>query len=144
MKTRKYVLFAALLLFGVLLFPSMASAHAYIVKSSPSENEVWKAPPKNVTIQFDEKIQPVNYSIQVFDEDGKRVTEKTEGSTFAMELFWNAACAQTCQKVHIKSNGKRFPVTGTLSKALSLFKLDPGIRRSNHPLPERKRGTHQK
>nr|WP_017553526.1 copper resistance protein CopC [Heyndrickxia coagulans] len=76
MKTRKYVLFAALLLFGVLLFPSMASAHAYIVKSSPSENEVWKAPPKKVTIQFDEKIQPVNYSIQVFDEDGKRVDRK--------------------------------------------------------------------
>ncbi|MEK5268758.1 copper resistance CopC family protein [Weizmannia sp. FSL W8-0401] len=76
MKTRKYVLFAALLLFGVLLFPSMASAHAYIVKSSPSENEVWKAPPKKVTIQFDEKIQPVNDSIQVFDEDGKRVDRK--------------------------------------------------------------------
>jgi copper transport protein len=76
LNNRKYYLVAALFLFVALLFPSIISAHAYIVKSSPSENEVWKTPPKKVTIQFDENIEPMNYSIQVFDKDGKRVDQK--------------------------------------------------------------------
>lgn len=57
-------------------FPTFISAHAYIVKSSPLDNEMLKQSPRKVSIQFDETIQPVNNSIQVYDAEGKRVDQK--------------------------------------------------------------------
>lgn len=60
----------------VLSYPTFPSAHAYIVKSSPSENEILSQPPKKVFIQFDETIQPSFNSIQVFDSNGKQVDMK--------------------------------------------------------------------
>jgi len=60
----------------LLLFPSISCAHAYIKKSTPFENEVIKKAPKKVTILFDEPIQKVFNSIQVFDSQGNRVDQK--------------------------------------------------------------------
>ncbi|MEH7333552.1 FixH family protein [Neobacillus drentensis] len=62
----------------VFLFPTFPSAHAYIKKSAPTENEVFDEPLQKVTIQFDEPIQPDYHSIEVFDSNGKRVDQKNE------------------------------------------------------------------
>ena len=58
------------------LYPSIASAHAYIIKSTPSENEILDESPGKVSIEFDETIQPNFNSIEVFDSAGKRVDQK--------------------------------------------------------------------
>lgn len=63
----------SLLLFS---FPSFTFAHAYIIKSTPSENETLKHSPQKVSIQFDETIQPAFHSIQVFDSKGNQVDQK--------------------------------------------------------------------
>ena len=65
----------ALVLF---LFPSISSAHAYIKKSTPLENEKVEKAPAEVTIKFDESIQPAFNSIKVFDSKGNRV-DKNNG-----------------------------------------------------------------
>ena len=58
------------------MYPSFPSAHAYIKKSTPSENETLSKLPENVTIEFDEPIQPSFHSIEVFDSEGNRVDQK--------------------------------------------------------------------
>lgn len=58
------------------LFPSIFSAHAYIKKSTPLENEMIEKSPNEVTIQFDETIQPAFNSLKVFDSEGNRVDKK--------------------------------------------------------------------
>ena len=58
------------------LFPSIFSAHAYIKKSTPLENEMVEKSPNEVTIQFDETIQPAFNSLKVFDSEGNRVDKK--------------------------------------------------------------------
>jgi len=60
------------------LFPSISSAHAYIKKSTPLENETVEKAPTEVTIKFDESIQPAFNSIKVFDSEGNRV-DKNNG-----------------------------------------------------------------
>ncbi len=62
-------------IFSLFIFssPSFSSAHAYIVKSTPSENQILAKPPKKVTIEFDESIQTVFHSLRVFDLNGKQV-----------------------------------------------------------------------
>ncbi|MEH7085093.1 copper resistance CopC/CopD family protein [Neobacillus drentensis] len=60
------------------LFPSISSAHAYIKKSTPLENEKVEKAPAEVTIKFDESIQPAFNSIKVFDSKGNRV-DKNNG-----------------------------------------------------------------
>lgn len=70
-----FILICNLLIF---LYPTIASAHAYIKKSSPSENETLSQPPEKVTIEFDEPIQPSYHSIEVYDSEGNRVDQKNE------------------------------------------------------------------
>jgi copper transport protein len=60
-------------------FPTFISAHAFIVKSSPYNNEILKKSPPKVSIQFDETIQSVYDSIQVYDAKGERVDQKNGG-----------------------------------------------------------------
>lgn len=63
-----------LIIFLLFVFhPSLSEAHAYIVQSSPAENEVLDKGPADVKIQFNEAIQPVFHSLIVTDEKGKRV-----------------------------------------------------------------------
>jgi copper transport protein len=57
----------------VFSFPGLSSAHAYIVKSFPSENQALNKSPNKVSIEFDEIIQPTFYSIQVLDMRGTQV-----------------------------------------------------------------------
>ena len=67
------IVLLSLLLFA---FPSFSFAHAYIIKSTPSENEILKHSPQKVSIQFDETIQPAFHSIQVYDSKGNQVDQK--------------------------------------------------------------------
>ncbi|MFB7139350.1 copper resistance protein CopC [Gottfriedia sp. NPDC056225] len=58
---------------AALYFPSIASAHAYIVKSTPYENETFTKSPQHIQVRFDEPVQSAFHSLQVLDELGKRV-----------------------------------------------------------------------
>src|SRR4051794_5749205 len=69
-------LLIAILCLFLFIYPSIASAHAYIIKSNPSENEIIKQAPQKVTIEFDEEIQPSFNSIEVFNSTGNRVDQK--------------------------------------------------------------------
>ncbi|MED4227216.1 copper resistance CopC/CopD family protein [Neobacillus cucumis] len=69
-------LMMAVIYLCLVLFPSLASAHAYIIKSTPYENEILNQVPKKVSIVFDESIQASFNSIEVFDSKGNRVDQK--------------------------------------------------------------------
>lgn len=62
------------LLFCCLLFssPASVSAHAYIVASSPGENEVLEEAPASVSITFNEPIENAFHSLQVTDPSGQQ------------------------------------------------------------------------
>ena len=62
---------ALLLLF--VLFPALASAHAYLVKSVPPGRATLFASPAKIQIWFNERLEPRYSSIAVLDPDGKRV-----------------------------------------------------------------------
>jgi copper transport protein len=52
----------------IILVPTFASAHAYIVKSTPMENENLAESPSVISIEFDEAIQPSSFdSLIVID-----------------------------------------------------------------------------
>ncbi|WP_404303229.1 copper resistance CopC/CopD family protein [Paenibacillus sp. DP01] len=55
------------------LFPHSSWAHAFVVESSPTENQVLDKSPSQVTITFNEDLQSAFMSIKVTDETGKRV-----------------------------------------------------------------------
>ncbi|WP_433774668.1 copper resistance CopC/CopD family protein [Bacillus wiedmannii] len=61
----------------IILIPKSASAHAYVVKSNPAENETLKKAPSVVKIEFDEDIQVSHFNtLFVRDTSGKRVDLK--------------------------------------------------------------------
>ncbi|MED1596138.1 MULTISPECIES: copper resistance protein CopC [Bacillus] len=61
----------------LILAPSAASAHAYIVKSNPAENETLEKAPSVVRIEFDEMLQSSHFNtVFVRDASGKRVDLK--------------------------------------------------------------------
>ncbi|EEK51241.1 copper resistance protein [Bacillus cereus ATCC 10876] len=61
----------------IILIPQSASAHAYVVKSNPTENETLKKAPSVVKIEFDEDIQVSSFNtLYVRDTSGKRVDLK--------------------------------------------------------------------
>lgn len=64
-----------IVIFVIILFslPSFTSAHAYIVKSTPFENQIMGKSPKQVSLQFDETIQNSFQSLRVFDMKGNQV-----------------------------------------------------------------------
>jgi methionine-rich copper-binding protein CopC len=64
---------AQVLLLLVLLFPALASAHAYLVKSVPPGRATLFASPAKIQLWFNERLEPHYSSISVLDSDGKRV-----------------------------------------------------------------------
>ena len=60
------------------LFPQQTSGHAYIIKSSPAENEILTKPPKSISIQFSESIQSGFHSLVVMNSSGKQVPLKND------------------------------------------------------------------
>jgi copper transport protein len=62
---RKVGLGASIFYLVIALFPVITYAHAYIVKSTPWENQTLSKPPSVVRIQFNESIQSGFYSLIV-------------------------------------------------------------------------------
>ncbi|ETI66020.1 copper resistance CopC/CopD family protein [Neobacillus vireti] len=75
-KISTFIVIISLFLF---LFPTIFSAHAYIKKSTPFEDEILEKAPTEVMIQFNESIQPTFNSIKVFDSQGNRVDKENGG-----------------------------------------------------------------
>ncbi|MDO7906800.1 copper resistance protein CopC [Paenibacillus sp. JX-17] len=57
----------------LLLFPQLTLAHAYVVQSTPAANAEMDQPPQQITIEFNEAVQSAFYSLQVSNENGRRV-----------------------------------------------------------------------
>jgi copper transport protein len=72
-RSKKLVLFVAIFSFIFLSFPGFSSAHAYIKKSTPFENQILTNPPNKVSIEFNETIQTSFHSLRVSDMNGKQV-----------------------------------------------------------------------
>src|SRR5919109_2180243 len=56
-----------------LLVPSLASAHAYLVKSVPAGRATLFTSPAKIQLWFNERLEPRYSSISVLDQDGTRV-----------------------------------------------------------------------
>lgn len=61
------------LIYLLLLAPSLASAHAYLVKSVPAGRATLFSSPGKVQLWFNERLEPKYSSVSVHDPDGKRV-----------------------------------------------------------------------
>jgi copper resistance protein C len=62
-----------ILVYLLLLVPSAASAHAYLVKSVPAGRATLFNSPGKIQLWFNERLEPRYSSISVHDPDGKRV-----------------------------------------------------------------------
>ncbi|WOD61390.1 copper resistance protein CopC [Niallia taxi] len=91
----KLKFFSGVFLVMMLLFTiniSNASAHAYIVNSSPSENESLDDSPTKATIEYNEKIQSGFAVLNVTNSAGEKVDEGNvivEGKTISVDLKAN-------------------------------------------------------
>ena len=91
----KLKFFSGVFLVMMLLFTiniSKASAHAYIVNSSPSENESLDDSPTKATIEYNEKIQSGFAVLNVTNSAGEKVDEgnvTVEGKTISVDLKAN-------------------------------------------------------
>ncbi|HEY2493443.1 MAG TPA: copper resistance protein CopC [Paenibacillus sp.] len=75
MKKIQRLLCMGIMVFAIclLLLPTPTYAHAFLQQSSPSDNEVLTKSPAQVTLQFNESIQPAFHSVQVINSAGDRV-----------------------------------------------------------------------
>jgi len=64
---------AEILLLLFLLFPALASAHAYLIKSVPPGRATLFTSPAKIQLWFNERLEPRYSSASVLDPDGKRV-----------------------------------------------------------------------
>lgn len=69
---RHWALLTGLLLVLCLVMPQWASAHAYIVKASPEENELLATAPQRLTLEFNESLQTAFYDINITGPDGNQ------------------------------------------------------------------------
>ena len=57
-----------------LVLPSAASAHAYLIRTSPAASRVLDGPPPNVQLTYDEAVEPRFAIISVTNADGHQET----------------------------------------------------------------------
>ncbi|GIP28376.1 copper resistance protein [Paenibacillus sp. J23TS9] len=108
------------MLIGLLLVPGLASAHAYIVKSTPAENAVLAEPPAKVDIHFNEPLQKAFHSIKVTDSSGKTVnlseSRIPEGESSVLEADLQPDLPKGVYAVQWKAvSADGHPVEGTFS-----------------------------
>jgi copper resistance protein C len=63
------------LLLLLLLIPSIASAHAVLVKASPSRRAVLATPPSRVELIFNERLEPAYSTLSVWSSADTRVDD---------------------------------------------------------------------
>jgi len=74
MKIFKMLTFGAPLLAGVVTGASVASAHSFPQKETPSAGQRLSAAPSEVTIKFDAPIEKLFATLEVISADGKSET----------------------------------------------------------------------
>jgi copper transport protein len=71
---RRWAPVAVAVLGSALALPSMASAHAYLVKTDPAASVVLNRPPPNVSLTYDEAVEPRFAIISVTNPAGQQET----------------------------------------------------------------------
>jgi len=65
---------SSLVLIGLILLPTLAMAHAHLVKSTPNANEQVKTPLQSISLQFSENVEPTLSKIEVISQNtGARI-----------------------------------------------------------------------
>ncbi|WP_128099995.1 copper resistance CopC/CopD family protein [Paenibacillus sp. DCT19] len=72
---RHWAIMVALMLICCLVMPQWASAHAYIVKASPAENELLVTAPELLSLEFNESLQTAFFDIKITAPDGTRADD---------------------------------------------------------------------
>ena len=87
MDHKLYKKILVLFLFFIVFVPQYVFAHAILEKATPAPNSQVKAPPKEVVLLFNERLEEEFYSIKVFNADGDIVTNnKTQLSIDQKQL----------------------------------------------------------
>src|SRR5690242_7825104 len=74
---RRFLIFAVPLALGLtLLFPSIASAHAILLRSDPAKDAVLSIAPKQVRMWFSEALNPAFSTAVVVNAQNKRVDKR--------------------------------------------------------------------
>ncbi len=60
------------------LFPLVVVAHVRTLEISPEPGAVLNSPPEKITIEFLGSVEPAFSGIEVFDEEGRKVSKKTQ------------------------------------------------------------------
>ena len=71
---RRALLIMVALLAGGWALPASASAHAYLVKTTPAASVVLDAPPPNIQLTYDEAVEPRLAIISVTNTEGRQET----------------------------------------------------------------------
>ncbi|MGF7048988.1 copper transport protein [Paenibacillus sp. DS2015] len=116
----KKLLCLGIIVFAIclLLLPTPTYAHAFLQQSNPSENEVLTESPAQVTLQFNEPIQPAFHSIQVINPAGDRVdqdnTHVAKDRPSVLEVSVNPDLADGIYMIAWKAiSGDGHPIEGT-------------------------------
>src|SRR5690348_7640550 len=73
MTSQRVILGLGVLLLGLVLVPAAASAHAVLLRATPSGSQTLAAAPAQVQLLFSEPIDPVFSDVRVQDAAGQRV-----------------------------------------------------------------------
>ncbi|HWO53889.1 MAG TPA: copper resistance protein CopC [Paenibacillus cookii] len=119
-KTRLLSGLMTVILAVLLLYPGTVSAHAYIVKSSPAENEALQKPPAKIDIYFNEPLQKAFHAIKVTDSAGKTVNASEsrfpDGENSALEADLQPNLPNGMYAVQWKAvSADGHPIEGTYS-----------------------------
>jgi copper transport protein len=64
----------AAVVLGLVVMPGVASAHAYLIRTSPTASRVLNAPPRQVSLTYDEAVEPRFAITSVTNVDGHQET----------------------------------------------------------------------
>jgi methionine-rich copper-binding protein CopC len=84
--------FSTILLF-LLVIPSLAYPHAYLIESYPEEEARLTEPPRKVALHFLGFLEHVFSKVEVYDSEGSKVSNKTklsdgeDGTVMVAELI---------------------------------------------------------
>ncbi len=74
MSSRRSIIAALTAVSAALVLPAAASAHAYLIKTSPVASGVLDTPPREAALTFDEAVEPRFAIVSVTDASGKQQT----------------------------------------------------------------------
>jgi methionine-rich copper-binding protein CopC len=78
-----------ILMFSLLSVPALVTAHTYVKRAVPAANSVVYESPATVVITFVNPMEPMFSKIEVFDQNGNKVSLKTKFSQKNMVMESN-------------------------------------------------------